>query len=68
MKEKTVQPLAVRVDEAALMAGMGRSSMFKAIRERKLKARKVGHRTLILVSDLRAWLEGLDETMPATHN
>jgi excisionase family DNA binding protein len=52
-------PLARSPDLSARVAGVGRSSIFDAISKGELRARKHGKRTLILDSDLRAWLESL---------
>jgi excisionase family DNA binding protein len=52
-------PLAVSVDEAARRAGVGRGYLYQQISEGKLRARKAGRRTLIVLSDLAAWVEQL---------
>jgi ATP-binding cassette, subfamily C, type I secretion system permease/ATPase len=51
--------IAVRPKEAARLAGISRSTVFRAIQEGELPARKYGSCTLILVQDLWAWLERL---------
>ena len=51
--------LALSPEQAATLTGMCRSNVFKAIREGKLSARKLGRRTLILQSDLQKFLESL---------
>ena len=51
--------LAIRPKEAAQIAGICRSSLFRSIREGQLPARKYGRCTLILVQDLWTWLERL---------
>ncbi|MGB8041656.1 MAG: ATP-binding cassette domain-containing protein, partial [Pseudolabrys sp.] len=51
--------LAIRPKEAAQIAGICRSNLFRAIREGQLPARKYGRCTLILVHDLWTWLERL---------
>jgi excisionase family DNA binding protein len=48
--------LAFSVGEAAAAAGVGRTLLFDEIRNRRLAARKVGRRTVILREDLEAWL------------
>lgn len=52
-------PAAYTVEDAARVSACSRSSLFAAIRAGHLKARKNGRRTLILDSDLRAWLTKL---------
>jgi excisionase family DNA binding protein len=51
--------LAHSVDESCAIAGVGRSYLYGAIAAGDLTARKAGRRTLILRSDLEAWLTGL---------
>ena len=51
--------LALSVDEASAAAGVGRTSIFKAIKTGRLRAKKHGARTLILPDDLEAWLSTL---------
>lgn len=42
------------------LTGLGRTSVYQAIRDRKLTARKVGRRTIVLKADLEAFLSGLE--------
>jgi excisionase family DNA binding protein len=51
--------LAYTVNEVAALVGVGRSSIYEAINNCSLKARKFGRRTMILAWDLEAWLDGL---------
>jgi excisionase family DNA binding protein len=51
--------MAVGVPEAAEMIGIGRSSLYALFREKKLTPRKSGKRTLILVEDLKHYVENL---------
>lgn len=52
-------PIARGPNDSARVAGCGRTKIFEAIAEGKLKARKLGRKTLILDDDLRAWLASL---------
>lgn len=62
-------PFAVSIDDAAVMAGVGRSSLYEAIKEGALPLRKCGRRSLILVDDLRRWITSLPEAnRPAERN
>jgi excisionase family DNA binding protein len=54
-----VNQLAYSPQEAARVAGLSRGSIFKALREKRLSARKAGTRTLILRADLEAYLADL---------
>lgn len=47
------------VGEACSIAGIGRTKIYEAIAEGKLKARKYGKRTIILRNDLNGFLSSL---------
>lgn len=51
--------LAVSIPEAVEMSGLGRSYIYRLFNEGKLTRRKSGKRTLILVEDLKRYLESL---------
>jgi hypothetical protein len=50
---------AMSVPEFARFARIGESSAWKAIRERRLAARKLGRRTVILKEDAETYLRDL---------
>ena len=50
---------ALSVPESARLARVGQSSIWKAIRERHLEARKLGRRTVILKEDAQNYLQKL---------
>ena len=50
--------LAVSVERAAAMAGVGRTTLYEALAKGALKSLKVGKRRLIPVEALKAWLAG----------
>jgi len=51
--------LALSIDEAIAVTGLGRTSIFKAIRTGRLRVRKHGVRTLIMPEDLEAFISML---------
>lgn len=51
--------LAYRPDEAAAIIRVGRGPFFELLAQGKIPARKLGSRTLILHTDLVAYLESL---------
>jgi excisionase family DNA binding protein len=59
--------LALSIEEAAQLAPIGRTNIFRAIREGKLLARKAGRRTVILRPDLEQFLNNLPAAR-GTHN
>lgn len=54
-----MEKFAFSVAEAALFANMCRSGIYEAVRAGQLEARKAGRKTLILRSDLEAYLANL---------
>jgi predicted DNA-binding transcriptional regulator AlpA len=53
--------LAVTIPEAVQMTGIGRTSLYLLIKEKKLTRRKLGKRTLLLVEDLERVVKSLPE-------
>jgi excisionase family DNA binding protein len=51
------EPLAVPIPEAARMSGLGRSTIYAEISKGNLKIRKVGRRTIVMMTDLREFLD-----------
>jgi excisionase family DNA binding protein len=47
---------------ATQATGLGRTSIYEAIKSGALKARKFGRRTIILDTELREWLAALPTT------
>jgi excisionase family DNA binding protein len=52
----SVGVLAVAPDEAARLAGVGRTTLYAAIGAGALRSIKIGKRRLITIEALRAWL------------
>jgi excisionase family DNA binding protein len=52
-------PRARSIEEICVLTGLGRDAVYKAIRNGRLTARKLGRRTLITDDDLRQFLAGL---------
>jgi excisionase family DNA binding protein len=55
-------PRAVGIDEAARLAGIGRTLLYQEISEGRLRIRKAGRRTLIPIQELDAWLNSLPQS------
>ena len=51
--------LAHNIDEVSDVSGSGRTKIYEEIKAGRLKARKLGRRTLVLDHDLRDWLNSL---------
>jgi predicted DNA-binding transcriptional regulator AlpA len=52
-------PIGVDVDGAVQATSLGRSTIYKAISSLELPARKLGDRTVILWTELEAWMRSL---------
>jgi excisionase family DNA binding protein len=53
------QAVGLSIPEASLLSGIGRTTLYAAIKSGALVARKCGKRTIILRSDLITWLNAL---------
>jgi len=53
------EPLAVSIADAVHISGIGRSSLYEAVKRGDLPIRKAGRRTLVLTQDIRSWLDSL---------
>jgi excisionase family DNA binding protein len=66
-KRKDEVPVYLKVSlstgEAGAVAGVGLNTIYRAINSGELVARKLGARTLILRSDLEAWLQKLPKAV-----
>ena len=51
----------LRIPEACAYIGVSRSRLYQLLAQRKLPARKLGHRTLIQRDELDQFLDGLPE-------
>jgi len=57
--EPVSPPMLVSIREASEIAGIGKSTLWRLLGSGAFCARKVGNRTLIEYSSLRAWMESL---------
>lgn len=57
MREDT--KLAYTIEEVVALTGLSKDSLYAAIRDQRLPARKYGTRTLVLASDLDRFLNSL---------
>lgn len=60
-----IEKLGFTIQEAAQSSSLGQTSIYKAIRDKQLKARKYGTRTIITRADLAIFLENLPEVSTA---
>jgi hypothetical protein len=54
-------PLAVSINEAVRLSGLGRTSLYLAIQRGALVVKKAGRRTLVPIGSLQAFLTQLPE-------
>jgi excisionase family DNA binding protein len=57
----TMEKLGLTVPEAAALSSLGQTSIYKAIKEGRLRIRKYGTRTIITRTDLATFLENLPD-------
>ncbi len=55
-RDKTAERLAVSVEDAAAMAGVGRTTLYAALGAGSLRSLKIGKRRLIRLEALEAWI------------
>jgi excisionase family DNA binding protein len=49
--------LVYTINELCQVVGISRATVYKEIKEQRLRVRKVGKRTLVPVDEVRAWLK-----------
>jgi excisionase family DNA binding protein len=54
-----MDPLAYSIADACKLLGVGRTTLYAAIKRGELKCRKVGRRTVITGDAMKSWLSGL---------
>ena len=55
-QDTTTERLAVSVEDAAAMAGIGRTTLYAALGDGSLRSLKIGKRRLIMVEALKVWI------------
>ena len=65
-RETTVEPLLVRVEEAARMLSLSRSTIYEMMDAGELPSVRRGTARRIPVAALRAWVAQQTEAMPTT--
>lgn len=61
------ESIALSIEQAQEICGLGRTKLYELLKSGELPARKLGKRTLILRSDLEAFLSSL-KSYPAKEN
>jgi len=64
MKDYSPEAIAVTINDACRILGLGRSKIYDEINAGRLPVRKAGQRTLIRMSDLRAYIDSLPSGGP----
>jgi excisionase family DNA binding protein len=63
-----MQKLGLSILEAAEASGVGRTTLYEEIRHSRLKAKKIGRRTVILRDDLEDWLKNCVNCKKRSHD
>lgn len=53
------KPLALTMPQAVQVSGLSRTAIYNALKRREITAQKAGRRTIILFSELEAYLANL---------
>ena len=61
MSSENLEPITVTVSQARELSGLSTSTIYRLFDSGKLKRRKLGGKTLILMSELRQMLESMPE-------
>jgi excisionase family DNA binding protein len=56
--------ITVTISEAVRLSGLGRTTLYELLKSGELPKRKCGGKTLILVADLKRYLENLPAYQP----
>lgn len=56
--------LAVSIGDACGIVGFSRAKIYREINAGRLSVRKAGHRTLIRLTDLEAYINALPQALP----
>jgi excisionase family DNA binding protein len=65
VETQTLAKAAYSIAEAVCVTGCGRSKLYEEIRDGRLRAIKLGARTLIPAEAISAWLASLPAVSPA---
>ena len=57
--QQEIRLLSYSITETVELTGLGRSTIYEEIRSNRLRARKVGRRTIVLAEDLANFLASL---------
>lgn len=52
-----MEPLAISIESTIQVLGVGRTSIFRLIREHKLQVVRIGRRTLVKMESIRALVD-----------
>jgi hypothetical protein len=59
--QNDVRKIAYSIDDVVKLVGIGRSLLFEELAAGRIVAKKIGRRTVILETDLSAWLTSLPQ-------
>jgi len=63
VRSNTIDPLAVSIDDACRMIGVGRSAVYELINSGRIVSTKIGYRRVVSVASLKAlFAEGASDS------
>ena len=65
MENSSPDVLTMSIQDACRVVGFSRAKMYREINSRRLPVRKAGYRTLVLMSDLKAYIDALPPGGPS---
>jgi excisionase family DNA binding protein len=63
MQSLVPPPFAYSIPQLVALTGIGRTTIYAELKAGRLKARKIGRRTIFLSEDVTAWLSVLPTTL-----
>jgi excisionase family DNA binding protein len=68
LETSAMSKIAYSVAEAVKVTGIGRTTLYAAIKSGRLQTRKIGRRRIVIADQLRAWLEAAhDDSADLAH-
>ncbi|NCC41644.1 MAG: DNA-binding protein [Gammaproteobacteria bacterium] len=64
---RTIEPVQLSIEETIKATGLGRTSIYKEIKEGRLLTHRVGRRRFVSTEALRQWVQAQQQSDPGPH-